>query len=796
MATIGQIGEYVESKEEFECYIERIEQFFEANQIAEGKQVAVLLTVIGAPTYSLLKSLLAPERPSSKKLAELVSTLKNHFSPKPSVIAERFKFHGRYQKEGESIAQYIVELRKLASTCDFGSFLSESLRDRFVCGLRDRAIQKKLLSVVDLTFKRASELALAMEIADKNTQEFKPFSGSEVKNVSRETARKGRGQFSDRTKFQGFQTGTKSKGLKCFRCAGSHAPNLCKFKEEKCYNCSKKGHIAKVCRAKHFKSKVFKTKYVDQDDSNDEDPTEEELGLYGVYTMPEVRKYQVNIRVDNENIVMEIDTGAAVSIIPQELYETKLSHLPLSKSKVVLKTYSGERLQVLGEVQLPVQYQGQSAKLTAFIVKGNNPALLGRDWLTKLKLDWSRIFTVKSESVPGSVTEVLDKYSSLFSEGYGTVKDFKAQIHLKENVQPKFCKARTVPFALKEAVDKELDRLEAEGIIYKVDCSEWATPVVVVPKADKSVRLCGDYKVTVNPCIEVPQHPLPAAEEIFATLTGGTVFTKLDLAHAYQQLELDEHAQELLTINTHRGLYRYKRLPFGVSSAPAIFQAVLEHIIRGLERVRCRLDDILVNEKSTSEHLKLLDEVLRRLEQHGIKLRKSKCVFLQPYVEYLGHGVDKEGIHPLPEKVEAIRNAPVPIDVSQLKSYLGLLNYYAKFIPNLSTTLQPLYELLQQRKPWNWTPACEKAFQQSKQKLADSSFLAHYDLSKPMKLATDASAYGVGAVISHVFQDGSERPIAFASRTLSASEKNYSQLQKEALAIIFGVKKFHQYLYG
>ena len=229
----------------------------------------------------------------------------------------------------------------------------------------------------------------------------------------------------------------------------------------------------------------------------------------------------------------------------------------------MLNTYSGERLQVLGEVQLPVQYQGQSAKLTAFIVKGNNPALLGRDWLTKLKLDWSRIFAVKSESVPGSVTEVLDKYSSLFSEGYGTVKDFKAQINLKENVQPKFCKARTVPFALKEAVDKELDRLAAEGIIYKVDCSEWATPVGVVPKADKSVRLCGDYKVTVNPCIEVPQHPLPAAEEIFATLTGGTVFTKIDLAHAYQQLELDEHAQELLTINTHRGLYRYKRLPFG-----------------------------------------------------------------------------------------------------------------------------------------------------------------------------------------------------------------------------------------
>ena len=175
-----------------------------------------------------------------------------------------------------------------------------------------------------------------------------------------------------------------------------------------------------------------------------------------------------------------------------------------------------------------------------------------------------------------------------------------------------------------------------------------------------------------NPCIKVSQHPLPAAEEIFATLAGGTVFTKLDLAHTYQQLVLDEHAQEVLTINTHRGLYRYTRLPFGISSAPAMFQAVLKHILRWLNRVRCRLDDILLN-----------DEVLTQLEHSGVKLKKSKCVFLQPYVEYLGHFQDDKGVHPLAEKTEAIRNAPRAADVSQLKSYLDLLNYYGKFMPNL-----------------------------------------------------------------------------------------------------------------
>ena len=188
-----------------------------------------------------------------------------------------------------------------------------------------------------------------------------------------------------------------------------------------------------------------------------EDDVEEELGLYGVYTKSEVKKYQTIVHIENEQIVMGIDTRAAVLIIPESLYSAKFVHFPLVKSKVVFKTYSDERLQVVGDVQLPLYYQGENAKLTVFVVKRNNPALLGRDWLSRLKLDWAKILAVKSESVPGSVKEVLDKHASLFSHGYGTIKDFKAQIHLKENVQPKFCKARPMPFSLKASVDEELD---------------------------------------------------------------------------------------------------------------------------------------------------------------------------------------------------------------------------------------------------------------------------------------------------------------------------------------------------
>ena len=177
-------------------------------------------------------------------------------------------------------------------------------------------------------------------------------------------------------------------------------------------------------------------------------------------------------------------------------------------------------------------------------------------------------------------------------------------------------------------------------------------------------------------------------------------------------------------------------------------------------------------------------------------MKKDKCALFQNSVEFLGHKIDAEGLHALPDKIDAIVRAPEPHNIQELRSFLGLLNYYGKFIPNLSTTIHPLNRLLQHAKQWDWTAECAQAFEQAKQSLSSSSVLIHYDPALPLQLAGDASAYGIGAVISHVLPDGSEKPIAFASRTLSSSEQNYAQIEKEALSLVFGVKKFHQYLYG
>ena len=182
----------------------------------------------------------------------------------------------------------------------------------------------------------------------------------------------------------------------------------------------------------------------------------------------------------------------------------------------------------------------------------------------------------------------------MFQEGLGTFSGAKAHFALHEGVTPVFHRPRPIPFAIRKAVEQELERLVEIGILEKVEHSQWAAPIVPVPKKDGKFRICGDYKVTVNAAMEVDQHPLPKPEELFATLSGGVQFTTLDLAHAYQQVPLDEESKACVTINTHLGLYRYTRLPFSVASAPAIFQRTMDTLLQGIPGVICYIDDILI----------------------------------------------------------------------------------------------------------------------------------------------------------------------------------------------------------
>ena len=305
-------------------------------------------------------------------------------------------------------------------------------------------------------------------------------------------------------------------------------------------------------------------------------------------------------------------------------------------------------------------------------------------------------------------------------------------------------------------MEKELEHSVRLGIIEPIQLVEWAAPIVPVLKADKkSVRICGDFKMTVNSASKLDTYPIPKVDDLFARLTGGICFSKLDLSQAYQQLELEENSKQFVVIKTHKGLFRYTRLPFGISSAPGIFQQTMESLLQDIPSVVVYIDDILIRGASEEEHLGNLEQVLSRLEAAGLRLKKNKCTLMAESVTYLGHRIDKDGLHPTQEKVEAVQNAPTPKNVSELKLYLGLLSYYAKFLPNLATVIAPLYQLLQAGTKWQWTKGEQNAFVPSKN-LLSSQVLAHYDSTLPLVLECDASPYGLGAVLSQRYSDGSE----------------------------------------
>ena len=415
-----------------------------------------------------------------------------------------------------------------------------------------------------------------------------------------------------------------------------------------------------------------------------------------------------------------------------------------------------------GTLLVSVEHNDQKEQLDLLVVSGAGASLVGREWMSKIKLDWQQLNHLQASS---DLKTVLSRHAALFNDELGLVEGVTATIHIDPKAQPRFCKPRSVPYALRNKVEKELERLQAAGVIEPVKFSTWAAPIVPVMKRDGSVRICGDYKVTVNRAAKVDTYPLPRIDDLFASLAGGQAFSKVDLAHAYQQIPLDEESKRLAVINTHKGLFAYNRLPFGVSAAPAIFQRTIKSILQGIPNVCMYLNDILVTGKTTAEHLRTLEEVLERLESAGVKLKRGKCSFLLLSVEYLGHHISAEGLRPTKEKVRAIADAPAPQDVSQLRSFLGLVNYYGKFLPQLSSTLAPLYRLLEKKQRWSWGEAQTEAFRKTKTQLTSSCLLAHYDPEKDLILACDASPYGIGAVLNHRLEDGTERPVAFASRT-------------------------------
>lgn len=514
----------------------------------------------------------------------------------------------------------------------------------------------------------------------------------------------------------------------------------------------------------------------------------------------------VSVHINNVPVEMEIDSGSGVALISNDLFTRLFPQLTLSATSTSVVGVGGP-INIVGQVQVSVSYNNNLFSL--MLVVGSNTSLvhplLGRPWLDALFPGWRTVLFQPLSCQSVTVTPpTLEHLRKLFPRPFDTaskscIEGFTAKLVLKEGARPIKHGAYSIAFGNIEPVNKILDDWVKSGKAIRVRQAEWASPGVPIPKKDGSLRYCVDFKTTLNPQLRTDHYPLPRPDFVFASLSKGSVFTSIDLKDAYTQLQLDPDSQQYCIVNTHRGYYQLTRLIYGISSSAAIFQNVMDDILAEIPGVICYIDNILITGSDMAECVHRTTLVLSRLDKHNVRLRLDKCTWFTSKLEFLGFVVSKGCKEQSPALTSAVLNFPTPTNAKQVHSFLGLLGFYDQFIPMYSTLTRPLRDLTKVDVPFTWSMQCQKAFLECKSALVSNDILVLYDPSLPIVVYCDASPVGVGSVLCHsVSVNGKlvDKPVMYASCTLTPTQQNYAQIDREALAVIFSINKFHRFLWG
>ena len=442
------------------------------------------------------------------------------------------------------------------------------------------------------------------------------------------------------------------------------------------------------------------------------------------------------------------------------------------------------------------------------VVKGTTGCLLSGQTSIDLHFLTLKVNNIKEKSaftklaskekVPPRLKPMITKYDNVF-HGIGKLTDVQVHLHINKEIKPVVQPTRRIPFAIREKVENELVRLQKEDIIELAKGpSLWVSPIVAFPKPNnpEQIRLCIDMRQP-NTTILRERHPQPTIDDLIHDLNGASHFSKLDLSSAYHQLELDKESRQITTFTTHKGLFQYKRLNFGTNSASEIFQHTIQDVFNGIPGCRNISDNIIIFGKTQNEHDKTLEMILQVAKQRNLKFNFAKCQFDQTQLEFFGYIFSAEGISPSAAKVQAIKDASVPKNASEVRSFLGMVQYCGRFIPQLADISAPLRALTHKDAKWTWGSKQKQAFDTLKQVLTTETTMAYFDSMKNTELYVDASPFGLGAILTQTTPGQQDtKVIAYASCSLTDTKSRYSQIERESLAIVYGIEHFHIYLYG
>ena len=745
---------------------------------AKEKEVTDLfLSRLSVEVFRKVSIMVHPKELETMTFEDIRQVILNKIRPKKKlIIAERTTFLSLRQEKNESVQNYVHRLRDRARFCNF----NDLNHDKAVQTAEDELIQMRLIDGLSST-EHGIKVLEHMQGSSKQFTLDETVQYIQQLEAIRDFGKQSSNMFEKSTLSsldipvshvsQQKYMHEKKTSVVCKYCGTHHPPRNCPAYGKTCNNCGGRNHFSKVCKKQKSKS----SHHVDNLHETYNDL--EEQSVHQVFSLNAGKSSMKCIKMNNRILQMQIDTGSDVTIIPKNFWE-ELNKPKLSKVRITLKQFDGTKIDTLGRFTAVLEVDGHLKPVDVIVTKcTKSHGLIGTDMLC-----------IDPSAIPIHSTNVIEEGK------IGCLKGFRARLILKENARPSYFEARELPIHLKAKVIAKLNSMIDQRILKRIPPggSKWASPIVVVRKPDGDVRICSDYKVGVNDKLCSDSYPLPRIETAFAALAGMKHFAKLDLAAAYNQIELEEDSKEITTINTPIGLLQWTRLPFGVKTASAQFQRAIESVV-GLDipNVIIYQDDIAVGGKDEAELEHRVRLLIEKLRNAGMKINEKKCVFKTQKLSFLGHIVSAEKMSPDPKLVSKILSIKPPTDRKTLSSFLGMINYYGRYIKNLSDLIEPLAALKEKGVDFKWTIRQQEAFQKIKEILSSEPVIRPFDVTKQIELTTDASENAIGAILS---QEG--HPVMFMSRRLSKAERNYSNIEREALAIVWATFRARHFLIG
>ena len=795
-------------------YLARFEVLVTAMNLQNNttRKRALLLHYAGEQVYEIYETFSDAQKGGDDEegYQTLKTSLTTYFEPKKNVDYETFIFRQTKQEKSENVDSFCTRLRKLAATCDFEN-VEREIKSQILIGCSSTRLRRRALRD-DMTLTDLLKHARSLEITDVQAKDIEK--GESVNAVG----------------YQKYKQQPQDKksvpSKKCRNCGGSWphpgGRESCPAFGKTCESCKKPNHFWRQCLGGATKQKQTskpksekKTRKhgmqsqvkctVNREDSSD---SEEYIFKLSAGNPP---KFNVLVGKTKQKVCFLADSGASVNLISSKTLHAMDPKPRLEPSSSKIFAYGCMKpMTVIGKFKTLLQAGDRTCTSTIQVVDGAEGPILSWDTCKELRLLTESALAISAKpaasgipckplpasqegSVPQNATpRIADGFPQLF-EGLGCLDERQVKLHIDDQVQPVAQGNRRVPFHVRQQVEEQLKKDQELGVIERATGpTPWISPIVVVPKKDSGkIRVCVDMRAA-NTAIKRERHATPTLDELKTMLTGATVFSKLDLNQGYNQLELDESSRYITTFSTHLGLFRYKRLFFGVNSASEIFQETIRQLLADIDGSVNLSDDILIYGKTQEAHDEALRKVLQRLLDRKLTLNGQKCEYNKPSLEFLGHIFGADGIAPSPDKIKTIVEMQTPKNASEVRSFLGMANFCGSaFIKDYATLTHDLRQLTKKTVPWEWTEKHTNAFTTLKNRLSEACALAFFDPSLPTSIYTDASPVGVSAVLTQ-----GDKVIQYGSRALTPVEQRYSQTEREALAITWACEYFHIFVFG